>query len=93
MITLREPVERAYSHYWNHVREGFEQRTFLQAIEDELESGNGAWAVSSVYVDCGFYSDRVETYLRTFGENVRVYQSDVERLSDVLGRRLPWGAA
>jgi hypothetical protein len=32
IVLLRDPVERAYSHYLNDVREGLEQGTFPQAI-------------------------------------------------------------
>jgi hypothetical protein len=69
VIMLRNPVERAYSHYWNDVREGFEKRTFMEAIQEELETDTPEWGVSSVYVDCGFYSERVERYLRRFTDS------------------------
>jgi hypothetical protein len=72
VIMLRDPVERAHSHYWNDVREGFEHRSFLDAVSDEIENGNRGWGVSSMYVDCGLYADRVETYLAAFGQNALV---------------------
>jgi hypothetical protein len=31
---LRDPVDRAYSQYWHHRREGREEREFLDAVED-----------------------------------------------------------
>ena len=60
LIMLRDPVERAYSQYWNDVREGIEKRSFLDALAEEQRSGPGAWGVSSLYIDCGRYADQVE---------------------------------
>jgi hypothetical protein len=72
IIMLRDPISRAYAHYWNDVREGIEKRPFEDAVEDELTGPPGAWGVSSLYVDCGFYAERVARYLDTFGDNVLV---------------------
>jgi hypothetical protein len=72
LILLRDPVDRAYSHYWNDVREGIEGRAFLDALLEEQRSGPGGWGVSSLYIDCGLYADQVARYLDQFGARVRV---------------------
>ena len=72
VIMLRNPISRAFSHYWNDVREGIESRSFAQAVEEELSGPPGGWGVSSLYVDCGFYAERVKRYLDTFGNSVLV---------------------
>jgi hypothetical protein len=72
VIMLRDPISRAFSHYWNDVREGIESRSFTQAVEEELSGPPGRWGVSSLYVDCGFYAERVGRYLDTFGDSVLV---------------------
>ncbi|MEK6326317.1 MAG: sulfotransferase [Actinomycetota bacterium] len=73
LIMLRDPVDRAYSQYWNDVREGIERRTFLDAlVEEQQRSGPGAWGVSSLHIDCGRYADQVERYLDRFGARVQV---------------------
>jgi hypothetical protein len=72
VIMLRDPISRAFSHYWNDVREGIEDRAFAEAIEQELAGPPGRWGVSSLYVDCGFYAERVGRYLDAFGDNVLV---------------------
>jgi hypothetical protein len=72
LIMLRDPVERAYSQYWNDVREGLERRPFLEAVVEEQRAGPGAWGVSSLYIDCGRYADQVQRYLDRFGEQVLV---------------------
>jgi hypothetical protein len=72
LIMLRDPVDRAYSQYWNDVREGIERRSFLDALLEEQRSGPGAWGVTSLHIDCGRYSDQVERYLDQFGGQVHV---------------------
>jgi hypothetical protein len=72
LIMLRDPVERAYSQYWNDVREGIERRPFLDALLEERRSGPGAWGVSSLHIDCGRYPDQVERYFDRFGAQVHV---------------------
>src|SRR3712207_5180784 len=39
---LREPVDRAYSHYWHWRKRMGEQREFAEAIEAELAQGSAA---------------------------------------------------
>jgi hypothetical protein len=72
LIVLRDPVDRAYSQYWNDVREGLDRRSFLEALAEEQRSGPGAWGVSSLYIDCGRYVDQVARYLDRFGARVQV---------------------
>lgn len=38
IFIFRNPVDRAYSHYWHNVRVGAEKRSFEKAIEDELKN-------------------------------------------------------
>ena len=65
VILLREPVERAYSHYLSEVREGMERRPFYYALMADA---------AQFYIDPGLYYRQVERYLHTFGsEQVRIY--------------------
>lgn len=72
IIMLREPVQRAYSHYLNDVREGYEKRPFLTAIEEDLRAERKGWGVSSLYVDLGRYCEQVRRYLEFFPGQVLV---------------------
>ena len=72
LIVLRDPVDRAYSHYLNDVREGMERRSFLDALAAEQRDGPGGWGVSSLYIDCGRYAEQVARYLDRFGGKVKV---------------------
>ena len=69
IIVLRDPVERAYSHYWFHVRHNQETRSFREAVEEELTTSEGA---DTHYTDWSFYATRLERYLGIFGNNVHV---------------------
>lgn len=51
---LRNPVDRAYSHYWHNQRRGREKRGFEAAIADENPS-----AENLAYLDLGRYTERL----------------------------------
>ena len=72
LIMLRDPVDRAYSHYRNDVREGMERRSFLDALAAEQRDGPGGWGVSSLYLDCGRYAEQITRYVDRFGDRVKV---------------------
>lgn len=68
IISLRDPVQRAFSHYLMEYRQGRETRSFGEALEaDRLRSEKG-WGVSFQYVELGLYAQQVERYLSVFGE-------------------------
>lgn len=74
IVVLREPVARAYSHYWHAVRYGDETRSFAAAIEDELagrpyeHSGRPA----DPYVRCSRYVDDLRRFRAVFAEDLHV---------------------
>lgn len=74
IIVLRDPVDRAYSQYWNQVRDGVEPLSFEDALDAEPERiRQGMWH-GFHYVETGRYADQVQRYLDAFGdEAVRVY--------------------
>lgn len=70
LISLRDPVERAHSHYWHQVTFGKEKRSFSDAVREEL-AGVRRQDLDR-YVRRGFYSEPLQRYLETFGQNVHV---------------------
>ena len=80
IVLLRNPIERAYSHYWHEVRTGYESLSFEQAIECEGERLKGErertilhkGAYRSVahqrfsYLARGIYADQIEVWQRLF---------------------------
>jgi Sulfotransferase family len=90
---LRDPVERAWSHYLNDVREGFETRSFADAIEQDAADPDGRWGDASLYVQLGFYTHQLRRYLETFSDTlvhffedfVRDVPGHLDRTCDFLG--------
>lgn len=69
IILLRNPVDRAYSHYWMSKRKGFETESFATAIKlekDRLKKhfDESRWIFS--YLDRGYYYRQIKHYLRYF---------------------------
>lgn len=72
-VIFRDPVQQAYSHYWQRVRQGVENLSFVEALEaedarlvehwEELERrGNGKFG----YFRAGCYATRLQPFLDRF---------------------------
>lgn len=80
IVLLRNPVDRAYSHYWHEVRRGNETLSFEEAIEREPERlwgererlifHDGAYYSAAhqqfSYLARGIYVDQLTVWLRLF---------------------------
>lgn len=82
IITLRNPVERAYSHYKMSVKRGYETENFGKSIELE----NGRIGIDYFhkshfsYITRGLYSEQIERYLKFFPkENIMflIFEEDI----------------
>jgi len=73
VILLRDPVDRAFSHYMHHVRDGYETLYFEEALKMEEKRKN--WWYGYQYTKLGFYYKQVKAYLDNFS-NVRIYLFD-----------------
>ncbi|MBT4842344.1 MAG: hypothetical protein HON91_07890 [Anaerolineae bacterium] len=73
IIVFRDPVKRAYSHYWHLRRLGWEKKTFRNAVDLEnkrretqirrnLKSGRARLA----YIESGLYASRIRPFLERF---------------------------
>jgi hypothetical protein len=67
IILLRDPVERAYSHYLMDVREGLQNLPFPKALQEDWNRPEKGWSVSQLYVELGLYAEQVRRYLNVFG--------------------------
>lgn len=106
IFVLRQPVDRAYSHYWHSVRFGRERLGFEEALAAEaerVERGPLERRVFS-YLARGRYAEQIERYFELLGrERVLVLLTDdlrhdlagtAERLGTFLGLDpAPWHAA
>ncbi|MDQ0482436.1 sulfotransferase family protein [Guptibacillus hwajinpoensis] len=73
IILLRDPIERAYSHYLMDVREGLQKLPFLEAIHEDFAREEKGWGISHLYIELGLYFDQVKRYIDQFGaEEVKI---------------------
>lgn len=65
-IILRDPVERAHSHYLMDYREGIQDLSFYEALIHDMNRREKGWGISSLYLELGQYAQQVRRYLETF---------------------------
>jgi hypothetical protein len=68
IFILRNPVDRAYSHYWHSVKKGYESLSFEEALKTEptrLKQDFESRRRYS-YVDRGYYCRQLERFLQHF---------------------------
>ncbi|QJA05897.1 sulfotransferase domain-containing protein [Thermosulfurimonas marina] len=85
IFMLRNPVDRAYSHYWMSYRRGYETETFERAIELEEEriKINEFHKNHFSYIDRGLYAKQIKRYLKFFSkENMFFIIFETEFLKD-----------
>jgi hypothetical protein len=81
IIVLRNPVDRAYSQYWHHVRQELVSSSFEEELEEEEKRLQEGWRgfypgeePPSYYIKSGHYAEQVARFLKVFGsDSVRIY--------------------
>ena len=70
IIILRNPIERAYSSYFQSIRSGWEKGSFSSAIDRsyDLKKRNEDLTLR-IIIEGGFFSEQVKRYLDIFGKN------------------------
>jgi hypothetical protein len=82
IIALRDPIERAHSHYLAEFREGAEHLPFHAALRSDLRRSRKGPGISHMYVELGQYAVQVKRYVESFGtERVHVLLFDDLRRS------------
>lgn len=72
---LRDPVERAYSHFLHFVRSCHEPFSdFLQAFQDEENRIQNDWGILWHYKQMGFYHVQLSRYFQIFDQSqIKIY--------------------
>ena len=83
IIILRNPIDRAYSNYMHHIRDGWENISFEQALDNEHMRIKDNWGWSYHYVNTGMYYNQVKTYLENF-EKTKIYLFEELQSKDCL---------
>ncbi|WP_428658502.1 sulfotransferase family protein [Runella sp.] len=66
IIMLRNPIERAFSHYVMQKFTGMENLSFYDALQKDISTSNKKWGVDNIYIDLGMYQKQVEKYTSIF---------------------------
>lgn len=88
IVLLRNPVDRAYSHFLMNKQRGLEpSRNFAQAVEIEQQRIDLGWGWDWHYMNLGRYAEQIQRYLDFFPRNqVKIILHDDLRsdLSEVI---------
>ena len=76
---VRDPVERARSHYWFRRWGGTESRPLREAFEEELDRFPN-WKEEDYLLPPGFYAEHLDRYVQCFGRD-RLLVISLSRLS------------
>jgi hypothetical protein len=76
-MILRNPVDRAFSHYLANVRDGRAILPFRQEIEADMQSAERSWGGCHLYLDLGLYAQQVQRFTTRFDSSrLRIYLYD-----------------
>ncbi|HET8573280.1 MAG TPA: sulfotransferase domain-containing protein [Edaphocola sp.] len=84
IIILRNPMDRAYSHYLMSKRRNYEKMTFEEAILAERERIEmGAFERNHFsYIDRGLYAEQLKRYYSLFGKErimLLIFEEDIKK--------------
>lgn len=67
VMILRNPIDRAYSHYLMNLRLAKTLETeFIREVETDFHRAERGWGISRLYLELGLYSEQVERYCAHF---------------------------
>ncbi len=81
IICLRDPVERAYSHFLMDNRIGRVKTPFRRIVEHQIREPDEKRLDYHNYIDPGLYYDQVKTYTEVFGREaiLLILHDDLEK--------------
>lgn len=95
IILLRDPVDRAFSHYQMDQRMAITTGSFEEALEEDAKRPVKNWGSASLYLELGFYTEQVRRYVDQFPRNQILFllsdelrgepQATLNKVCDFLG--------
>ncbi len=78
IIIIRQPVERAFSHYVMDLKsEHNSNLSFIQEVQRDVRKEYKGWGISHLYVELSTYADSIKRYLDLFPkEQVKIIMYD-----------------
>lgn len=69
IAVLRDPIDRAYSHYLLYNRRGNQKKSFYETVQYNIETPNDQQDLTYNLVELGRYHKHVSNYLKYFSKN------------------------
>jgi len=66
VMILRQPAERAYSHYLANLRDGRTTLSFREEVEQDDAKEQHGWSISHLYYELGIYSEQIKKFQNLF---------------------------
>lgn len=66
VMILRDPIERAFSHYLMDLRMGFVNGAFTDEVIKDFQADNKGWGITNQYIELGLYYSQVKRYIEQF---------------------------
>ncbi len=79
IAVLRNPLERAYSHYLMALKFGFTSLSFMDAIQEDQYKPEKGWGISELFLELGLYYEQLKRYYDHFNsEQIKIiFQDDL----------------
>lgn len=90
VMILRNPVERAYSHYLANVRDGRTTLSFKEEVLYDMNKKRKGWCISHCYIEMGMYYEQVKRFIDIFpNAQIKIYLNDnLRENASALGKDL-----
>ncbi|WP_417477349.1 sulfotransferase family protein [Maricaulis sp.] len=85
---LRNPVDRAWSHYLQNVRRDAEFLSFAKTLEIEAERKAANWGFQWLYTDTGRYAGKLQPWMDRFDHCLFLLQDDLDHDAPGTMRRI-----
>ncbi len=77
IMMLRNPADRAFSHYLMDLRIDYETEDFMSAVKKDMARDPKGWGISNMYIEIGQYYEQVKRFMDVFPkEQLRIYLFD-----------------
>ncbi len=88
IILLRNPIDRAYSHYTYLIRNGLETRSFEEAISPEGISTWKKFRWGFDYLGYGLYADQIQVFQENFPKCKILLSEDLKNIDHTINQVL-----
>ncbi|MBK9638976.1 MAG: hypothetical protein IPO63_14670 [Bacteroidetes bacterium] len=77
VMILRQPAERAYSHYMANLRDGRTTLPFREEVLHDDAKAQHGWSISHLYYELGLYAEQIKRFIDLFPSHQIKYFSSM----------------